>query len=143
MLKKHSNIKVVAVQPGGYTATQGLTATQNVLQAHPDLNVIVSSGDQMIAGAERAAAAAGKNGQIAMIGLGCTVEAKADILAGKESACAVYMPRTEARLAATYLIKDVRGAHIVNRTVNPLRYSPIGGLADKGNIARFTPEFHS
>jgi len=142
VLKQHSNIKVVAVQPGGYSDTQGLTATQNVLQAHPDLNVIVSSGDQMIAGAQRAVAAAGKT-DIALIGLGCTFEAKALILAGKQYACAVYLPRTEARVAAGYLIQDVRGAHITNKTVDPIQYSPIGSLGTNSNIAKFTPEFHS
>src|SRR5579884_2378138 len=75
VIKPYKNIKVVAVAAGGYLAAPALKATQNVLQAHPDLNVVVSSGDQMIAGAVRAEQAAGKSG-IKMYGNGCTFEAK-------------------------------------------------------------------
>ena len=75
VIKPHKNIKVVAVAAGGYLAAPALKATQNVLQAHPDLNVIVSSGDQMIAGAAKAARLVGKAGKIKMYGNGCTFEA--------------------------------------------------------------------
>ena len=48
IVKPHKNIKVVTTAAGGYLAAPALKATQDILQAHPDLNVIVSSGDQMI-----------------------------------------------------------------------------------------------
>ncbi len=143
VIKKDKNIKVVAVQAGGYLAQPALKATQNILQANPDLNVVVSSGDQMIAGAYRAAKLAGKT-DIKMYGNGCTFEAKAMILAGKgETGCSVYMPRTEGRIVVDLLIKAVNGARISGRSINPLKYSPIGPIGTKANIARFTPEFHS
>ena len=97
VIKPHKNIKVVAVAAGGYLAAPALKATQNILQAHPDLNVIVSSGDQMIAGAYKAEQLAGKSG-IKMYGNGCTFEAKQLILQGKQTGCSVYLPRTEGRL---------------------------------------------
>ena len=143
VIKPHKNIKVVSVQAGGYLAAPALTATQNILQAHPDVNVIVSSGDQMIAGAYRAARAKGLDKKIKMFGNGCTFEAKRDILAGHVYGCAVYLPRTEARIAATYLIKDVRGASIKNKYIDPLKFSNIGPIGTKANIGRFKPEFHS
>jgi ribose transport system substrate-binding protein len=143
VIRPHKSIKVVAVQAGGYLAAPALTATQNILQAHPDVDVIVSSGDQMIAGAYRAARAKGVAEQIKMFGNGCTVEAKRDILAGKIYACAVYVPRTEARIAADYLIRAVRGEKIQNRSVDPLKFSPIGAIGTKSNIGRFKPEFRS
>jgi ribose transport system substrate-binding protein len=143
MIKPHKNIEVVAVQAGGYLAAPALTATQNILQAHPDVNVIVSSGDQMIAGAYRAARAKGLADKIKMMGSGCTFEAKRDILAGKVYGCAVYLPRTEARVAAGYLIQAVRGKKVKNISINPLKYSNIGPIGTKANIAKFKPEFHS
>jgi ribose transport system substrate-binding protein len=143
VIRPRRNIKVVAVQAGGYLAAPALTATQNILQAHPDLDVIVSSGDQMIAGAYRAARAKGVEDDIRMFGNGCTVEAKRDILAGKIYACAVYVPRTEARVAADLMIRAARGANIKNRSIDPLRYSPIGPIGTRANIARFNPEFRS
>jgi ribose transport system substrate-binding protein len=142
VLKGHSNIKVVATAAGGYLAAPALTATSNVLRAHPDLNVVVSSGDQMIAGAYKAEQLAGKT-DIANIGNGCTIEAKQLILAGKEMACSVYLPITEGRLVVQALVDAVNGAKKTGVYVNANKFSPIGSLGTKANIAKFTPQFHS
>ena len=144
IIKKDKNIQVVAVQAGGYLAAPALTATQNILQAHPDVNVIVSSGDQMIAGAYKAIKLAGiPDGKIKLYGNGCTYEAKVLILQGKQAGCSVYLPRTEAKIVADLLVRAVNGEQIKNRSIDPLTLSPIGPFATKANIARFRPEFHS
>jgi ribose transport system substrate-binding protein len=143
VIKSHPNIHVVSVRGGGYLAAPALTATQNVLRAHPDLNVIVSSGDQMIAGSVRAARIAGRQGKIKMYGNGCTVEAKQLIEQGTQTGCSVYLPRTEGRLVVSALVNAVNGSKKSGIYVNPLRYSNIGGLGTKANIAKFKPEFHS
>jgi ribose transport system substrate-binding protein len=127
IIKPHKNIKVVAVAAGGYLAAPALKATQDVLSAHPDLNVIVSSGDQMIAGSVKAAQLAGKAGKIKMYGNGCTFEAKQLILQGKQTGCTVYLPRTEGRLVVQALVDAVNGK----------------GKTGVSNISKFTPEFHS
>lgn len=143
VIKSHPNIHVVSIRGGGYLAAPALTATQNVLRAHPDLNVIVSSGDQMIAGSARAARIAGKQGKIKMYGNGCTVEAKQLIEQGVQTGCSVYLPRTEGRLVVSALVNAVNGSKKTGIYVNPLKYSNIGGLGTKANIAKFKPEFHS
>lgn len=144
VIKKEKNIQVVSVQAGGYLAAPALTATQNILQAHPDTNVIVSSGDQMIAGAYRAAKLAGiPDGKIKMYGNGCTFEAKALILQGKQAGCAVYLPRTEGKIAVDLLVRAVNGEQVAGRSIDPLTLSPIGPIGNKANIAKFKPEFHS
>ena len=144
IIKPHSNIKIVATAAGGYLAAPALTATSNVLHAHPDLNVVVSSGDQMIAGAYKAEQLAGLAGKVANIGNGCTYEAKALILAGKEMACSVYLPQTEGRLVVQALVNAVNGTNTKTGVyVNPNVFSPIGSLGTKANIAKFTPQFHS
>jgi ribose transport system substrate-binding protein len=143
IIKPHKNIKVVAVAAGGYVAAPALKATQDVLAAHPDLDVIVSSGDQMIAGAVKAAQLAGKSGKIKMYGNGCTFEAKQLILQGKQTGCTVYLPRTEGRLVVQALIGAVNGKGKAGVSIDPTPRSPIGGLGTKANISKFTPEFHS
>jgi ribose transport system substrate-binding protein len=143
IIKPYPNIKVVAVAAGGYLAAPALKATQNVLTAHPDLNVIVSSGDQMIAGAATAAKLSGKAGKIKMYGNGCTFEAKQLILQGVQTGCSVYLPRTEGRLVVQALVNAVNGSTKTGIYVNPLIYSPIGSLGTKANISKFKPEFHS
>jgi ABC-type sugar transport system substrate-binding protein len=143
VIKTDKNIKIVSIQPGGYLAAPALKATQNVLQANRGIDVIVSSGDQMIAGAYRAARLAGLEKGIKMFGNGCTVEAKRDILAGKLFGCAVYLPRTEARIAADLLVRAVNGERVQGRSIDPLTLSPIGPVGTRSNIARFKPEFRS
>jgi ABC-type sugar transport system substrate-binding protein len=144
VIGKDKNIHVVSVQAGGYLAAPALKATQNILQAHSDLNVIVSSGDQMIAGAYRAAKLAGyPDGKIKMYGNGCTFEAKQLILQGKQAGCTVYLPRTEGKMAVDLLVRAVGGERITGRSIDPLTLSPIGPIGTKANIAKFTPEFHS
>jgi ribose transport system substrate-binding protein len=142
IIKPHKNIKVVAVAAGGYLAAPALKATQDVLAAHPDLNVIVSSGDQMIAGAVKAAQLAHKTG-IKMYGNGCTFEAKQLILQGKQTGCTVYLPRTEGRLVVQALVNAVNGKGKTGVSIDPTPRSPIGGLGTKANISKFSPEFHS
>jgi ribose transport system substrate-binding protein len=142
IIKPHKNIKVVAVAAGGYLAAPALKATQDVLSAHPDLNVIVSSGDQMIAGAVKAAQLAHKTG-IKMYGNGCTFEAKQLILQGKQTGCTVYLPRTEGRLVVQALVDAVNGKGKTGVSIDPTPRSPIGGLGTKANISKFSPEFHS
>lgn len=143
IIKPHKNIKVVAVAAGGYLAAPALKATQDILSAHPDLNVIVSSGDQMIAGAVKAAQVAGMAGKIKMYGNGCTFEAKALIQSGKQAGCTVYLPRTEGRLVVQALVDAVNGKGKTGVSIDPTPRSPIGGLGTKANIGKFKPEFHS
>jgi ribose transport system substrate-binding protein len=143
IIKPHSNIQIVATAAGGYLAAPALKATSNVLRAHPDLNVVVSSGDQMIAGAYRAEKLAGKAGKVANIGNGCTIEAKQLILDDQEMACSVYLPQTEAKLVVQALVSAVNGSTKTGIYVNPDKFSPIGGLGTKANIAKLTPQFHS
>jgi ribose transport system substrate-binding protein len=143
VIKSHKNIKVVGTVAGGYLAAPALKATQDALSAHPNLDVIVSSGDQMIAGAVRAAQASGKAGKIKMYGNGCTFEAKQLILQGKQTGCTVYLPRTEGRLVVQALVNAVNGKGKTGVSIDPTPRSPIGGLGTKANIRKFTPEFHS
>jgi ribose transport system substrate-binding protein len=144
IIDKDPNIELVTTQAGGYLAAPALKATQNILQANPDINVIVSSGDQMIAGAYKAAKLAGyKDGEIKMYGNGCTIEAKKLILEGKQTGCTVYQPRTEAREVVDLLIRAARGEDIEGRVIDPIEFSPIGDIGTKENLGQFKPEFHS
>ncbi len=143
VLKNYPRIKIVAIQPGGYLAAPALTATQNVLQAHPEIDVIVSSGDQMIDGAYRAARAKGLAANIKTIGSGCTFEAVKAIREGRQFACAVYLPRTEGRIATDLLVRSLRGERVEGRSIDPLVFSPVGPIVTKENVEQFSPEFHS
>ena len=62
-------IEIVARADGGYQPAPAEAATQDFLQAHPDLNVIAASSDAMAAGVALAVEAAGLQDQVKIIGL--------------------------------------------------------------------------
>jgi ribose transport system substrate-binding protein len=143
VIGSHPNIQIVATQAGNYLPAPALTATQNVLQAHPDIDVIMSSGDQMIAGALKAAKKAGLAKHIKMFGTGCTFEAVESIKKGEVFGCVPYVPRTEAKIATEMIIKAIRGEKIEGKSIDPLANSPAGLTVTKENVDQFKPEFHS
>lgn len=64
---KGSDIKVVASQSGYWQNDKAMEATQNVLQANPDVDLIFCSSDVMVGGVVEAVKLAGKEGKIKII----------------------------------------------------------------------------
>ena len=81
-LKAAENVEVVASPEGGYTQATGLAAAQDVLQANPDVDVIIGSS-QAILGAEQAVEDAGLTGRVALIGNGAPRQAVAAVREGR------------------------------------------------------------
>ena len=141
VLAENDNIKIVAEQPGEYLAAPALRPTQNILQANPEVDVVVSSGDQMIVGAEKAVRQAGKAGDIALIGGGATVDGVKAIKEGRWFGSTVYVPKTEGRVVTEHLVRAVRGDDIEGKSIDPLDYSKAGRVVTKKNAGKFKPEF--
>lgn len=120
-------IKLVSVQEGGFLQDPSLKATENILQANKDLDVITTSGDQMTLGAEQAVKDAGRKG-ITLIGDGASVQGVEAVKAKRWFGTAVYLPIDEGKLAAQMVIDAVRGKEPANRAVNVLDHSPIGNV---------------
>ena len=57
---KYPNIKIVAEQEGRWDRAKALQIVEDLLQAHPEINVIVANNDEMAIGALLAARKAGK-----------------------------------------------------------------------------------
>ena len=75
---KGSVIKLVAQVEGGYAADSGKKAAQDVIQAHPEVNVMVGSS-QAILGATDVV----DTMKVALIGNGSSTEAYANVKSGK------------------------------------------------------------
>ena len=137
-----SNIEIVSIQEGFYTAEGALGPMQNILQANPDLNAVGSAGDQMIVGAEQAVIDAGLEGQVALVGNGASDIGKQAIVDGRWFASAVYLPYTEGKVAAEQVIAAARGLDLPYATgVDTDELSPIGTALTADNAADFTPEW--
>jgi ribose transport system substrate-binding protein len=86
------NIKIVAKLPGGGEKEKSFKATEDVLQAHPDIKGIFASNDPAALGVVAALEKAGKLGQVKVVGFDGMPEGKQAIKAGKIYADPIQFP---------------------------------------------------
>lgn len=78
----YDNLTVVAQQPADWDVQKGYDVCANILQANPDIQGIFCANDQMALGAIKAIEAAGKTGDITLIGYDATDEGRAAVADG-------------------------------------------------------------
>ena len=125
ILGQHDNIDILAVGEGLYSQDASLTTMQDLLQANPEFDVLLSNADQHVTGALIAIEDAGIDIEPLWIsGGGASEEAVRGILAGTWDASLANFPVTEGFEAASNVIASLRGDPVdqVNdvNTDNPL-----------------------
>jgi ribose transport system substrate-binding protein len=128
------HIQVVVEGQSEYTITIGLSAAQNMLTAHPNLNVIVGA-DQGIEGAQRVA---GKS--VILIGYGGSAAALSGVASGAWYGDVVQLPASEGRDAVNDLVKAVRTGATFPGVELSLSL-PDGGIATASNVKSFHAEW--
>jgi ribose transport system substrate-binding protein len=131
------NIVVVGEGESFYTTPLGLAAAQNLLAAHPDLDVITGA-DQAITGAVQAVADADLADQVALVGYGGGAIALQGIQAGQRFGTVMQMPATEGRLGTEQLIAALRTGEVFPG-IDPLDDLPDGGVVTQANVDTFLP----
>jgi len=94
-----SELQIVSSQTANWERDQAFTVTQNLLQAHPDLDAIFACNDVMALGAVEAIAAAGRTDRIRVVGFDAQDDAQAAIREGRMAATIAQNPRDMGRLA--------------------------------------------
>ncbi len=117
------NIEVVAVQAGDWDRVTALDATTNILQANPDLAGIYCANDVMALAAYEAVAAAGKEGQVLIVGTDFIEEAKEAIKDGRLAASVAFSPYMEGMISAYFALMamndmDISSTHIISVLVS-------------------------
>lgn len=102
-------IQVVASQPANWERDQGYNVFQNMLQAHPNIDTLFACSDQMALGALEAIAAAGKEGQIRVIGFDALEEARQAVAQGRMLATVAQAPSEMGRHAIESAVRVLRG----------------------------------
>ncbi len=136
-IASHPEIKVVAEGESFYTSALGLKASQDMLTAHPDLNVIMGA-DQAITGALQAVEAAGVKGKVLLVGYGGGAVALQGIASGERYGTVMQAPATEGRVGVTNLIQAIRTGQPTDG-VDVLANLPDGGVVTKDNVQTFLP----
>ena len=102
-------VTIVASQPANWERDQGFNVFQNMLQAHPGIDTVFAASDLMALGAIEAIAAAGKTGQIRVVGFDALDDAKKAIAAGTMEASVAQFPYEMGRQAVESAVKVMRG----------------------------------
>jgi ribose transport system substrate-binding protein len=100
---------IVASQPANWERDQGFNVFQNMLQAHPGIDLVFAASDLMALGAIEAIAAAGKTGAIRVIGFDALDDAKQAIAAGTMAASVAQFPYDMGRTAVESAVKVMNG----------------------------------
>lgn len=127
VLDPHDNIEIVATGEGNYDRDTALTAMTDILQAQPEVDVVLSGADQHLFGAEIALQDAGYDVEdIYLIGLGAATGAVNAIREGRWDATKADFPRTMGELA-------------LEQVVNQLRGEPVEQVVDMDEVAPVPP----
>lgn len=130
-------IEVVANVEGGYSQDKGRAAVQDVLQAHPDVNVIAGASSAALLGALTLPGIE----KVKIVGNGSSIQAVQAVQDGKFYAIYVFAEKTAGEKAAEMAIKQARG-----ETVDPpfMGYDalvPFGVLGTQENLKGYTGEY--
>ncbi|MBO0729522.1 MAG: sugar ABC transporter substrate-binding protein [Acidimicrobiaceae bacterium] len=132
------SIKVVAQGESNFTQSGGLKAAQDMLQAHPGINVFTGA-DQGIEGATQAAAAAGKS-SVVLIGGGGGSIALANVKSKKWFGEVWSAPATEGKTGMQMLVKALQtGA--TSGGVDVIAGFPNNGEITQSNVGQYTAQY--
>lgn len=141
VLGAHDNIEIVAQGVGQYSQDVSLTAMQDILQANPEFEVLLSNADQHVTGALIALEEAGLDIPSMWIsGGGASAVAIEGIRAGIWDASTSNFPVTEGLIAARNVIASLRGGTV--EYVNDINVNnPLGVPVVTVDILDANPDF--
>lgn len=87
----NGKLTVVAKQAADFDRTKGLTVTENILQAQPEVNAIFAHNDEMALGAIKALEASGRK-NVMVVGFDATYDAVKAVKDGKMAATVAQKP---------------------------------------------------
>lgn len=105
----NATVNIVAQGWGGWSQEGGLTAMEDLLTAHPEINVVYGENDSMMLGAHIAAKAAGRDDILLLAAADGQREAYELILTGEYGATGLNDPDVLARLAVKFGLEHSRG----------------------------------
>lgn len=129
VFKADPSIHLVSVQPANWDRMKAYNVATNLLQAHPDLKGIMCANDVMALAAVEAIEAAGKKGQVAVVGIDLISQAKEAIAQGRLSGSVAQSAFIIAEVYARTAIAAAVGRKI------PEGLSVPSALATKENIS--------
>lgn len=145
---KFPHVKVVVDQAGNFDPRVALQKTQDALRAHPGLDLVISSWDDMTRGAEQAIARAGKapGKDVRIYSVGATKDGLARVTAGRWNAATILLPYEESYYPVVQLIRKLETGQdtpgFTNLAEAPVVADGPGTIfIDAGTAAKVHPEY--
>jgi len=132
MTQGNVDLSIVSQGWGNWTNNGGLKAMEDILVAHPDINLLVAENDAMAMGALKAIEEAGKSANITIAGFDGQKEAYELIMQGKFGATAQNNPDELARLVVDAVIKYLNGTKQIDKII----YTP-AVIITKENVDKY------
>jgi ribose transport system substrate-binding protein len=133
---KAGGVTVISNLVGGYTQDSGRAAMQDLLQAHPNVNVVIGSS-QAIEGAAPLA----KGKKIAFVGNGGSTQAFAGVMSGQWFGDYDVPEKAEGALAAQYGLEKARGKSVPDATVACQALTTFSCLGTKQTLQGLTADY--
>jgi D-allose transport system substrate-binding protein len=118
--KAEPSANLVSVQPGNWDRMKAHSVATNMLQAHPDLKGIMCANDVMALAAVEAVEAAGKQGQVAVVGIDLIPQAKDAIKEGRLAASVAQSPFLVGEMCARAAILAALGKPVPSEAYIPI-----------------------
>ena len=135
------NIKVVATYESHYDPSETTAKLQDILVAHPDVNVVTFTNDPTaLAGAE-VISKLGRAGKVMAVGSGGTRTGVAAVLSGKLLATIANLPLTASKIEGQMAVKAKNGEKIDPVGMDAFALGDVSGAITKDNAGKFTPEW--
>lgn len=128
----YSDFKIVSQGWGGWSNNGGLKAMEDILSAHPDINLLVAENDAMAMGALKAINEAGKGAQIQVAAFDGQKEALELIKQDKYGATALNSPVQLGKLVVESVVKHLNGDKYLDKVI----YTP-SVLITKTEVGKF------
>ncbi|HXQ06799.1 MAG TPA: sugar ABC transporter substrate-binding protein [Bradyrhizobium sp.] len=144
---KYPNVKVVVDEPANFDPRIALKKIQDALLAHPHINIVISSWDDMSRGVEQAVVAAGKTPgkDISIFSGGATKVGVEKVKSGKWASTMAYLPYQEAYYGAAALMMALDGkpinAYIDEELLPEIVNSTGTGFISKANADKYKPVY--
>ena len=119
-LKDHSGIKLIASQPANCERNLAYNVTQNILQAHSNLDAIFAVNNVMTLGCSEAVKQSGFKGKIKIVGFDGDKEIYSAINKGDILGSVIQFPRIIGKTAIDSAIKVIN-----NKTIPQIQYTNI------------------
>jgi inositol transport system substrate-binding protein len=131
VLAKHPNIKVVAEQTANWDRAQALNLMENWLASGQKIDAVLAQNDEMALGALKAIEAAGKQGQIAVIGIDAIPDALKAVADGKMVGTVFQDAKQQGSMAVDLAVNLVQGKPVEHDNYIPFQ------LVTTNNVAQF------